>query len=114
MSAAAWAVGPGRVLAEVVLPLLAMVGRFADRPGEVEPLEPLDTALLELTEGAAPGVLGGPRQPADLLGEQATASAYQITQVSRQQSLGQPRKMPSFNDSNRRKPLISSDLMCAG
>ena len=69
IAAAAWAVDrgggfpgrTGRVLAEVVLKLLSMVGHLASGHGEVEPLESLDAPLPELAEVAPQGVLGDPR-----------------------------------------------------
>ena len=57
----------------MVLQLLTMVGQCARRPGEVEALEPLDPALLELAEVAAQGILGDPRQSTDLLVGEALA-----------------------------------------
>ena len=51
---------PGRVLAEVLLDRLAMVGQLAGRPVPVGLLEPLDAALLVLPEVRSQGVLADP------------------------------------------------------
>ena len=64
---------PGRVLAEVPLDRLAMVGQVAGRAVPVGPLEPLDAALLVLAEVGSQGVLADPGQPADVVVGQALA-----------------------------------------
>jgi hypothetical protein len=50
-----------------------VLGHLTDGLGKIEPLESLDAPLLELAEVTSQGILGDPRQPADLLVEQALA-----------------------------------------
>src|SRR5512135_451859 len=50
-----------------------MLIQFAGGPGPIEPLESLNATLLVLTEVGSEGVLGDPRQAADLLVGQSLA-----------------------------------------
>lgn len=52
----------GRVPVEVVLQGSTVLVEFARGPFPVGPLEPLDAAALELSQGAAEGLLGDPGQ----------------------------------------------------